>query len=124
VEQIGGEAGLDYSVAHKERHGDRDVEITLPGMDVKGRHVIIVDDVLSSGFTVAGAANEARRRGAEHIYCMVTHALFAEGAERLLEEAGVERVISTDTILHHSNAISMAEGLAAAIRGHCPPTGQ
>jgi ribose-phosphate pyrophosphokinase len=123
VGQIGREAGLDYGVAHKERHGDRDVEISLPDIDVRGREVIIVDDVLSSGFTVAGAAIEARRHGAEHIYCMVTHALFAQGAEGLLEDSGVERIISTDTILHHSNSIHMAHGLAAAIREYCPSTG-
>ncbi len=120
VGQIGREAGLDYGVAHKERHGDRDVEISLPDIDVRGREVIIVDDVLSSGFTVAGAATEARRHGAARVHCVVTHALFAEGAEKLLEDSGVERIISTDTILHHSNSIHMAPGLAAAIREYCP----
>jgi len=124
VGQIGRAAGLDYGVAHKERHGDRDVEITLPDIDVKGRDVMLVDDVLSSGVTIARAAAEARRHGAVRISCMVTHALFATGAEKLLSDAGVESVISSDTIPHASNAIFMAHGLAEAVRKYAVQEGQ
>ncbi len=116
VGQIAGAAGLDFGVAHKERHGDRDVEITLPDVNVRGRDVMLVDDVLSSGFTIARAAEAVRRKGAARVRCMVTHALFATGAEELLADSGVESVISSDTIPHASNAIFMAPGLAEAVR--------
>lgn len=116
VEQIAMAAGLEYGIAHKVRTGDHDVEITLPGISVKDRHVIIVDDVISSGYTVTEAAVMIRKEGALHIGCMVTHALFAEGAEKLLADAGVETIISADTILHASNAIFMAKELAVEIK--------
>ena len=116
VERIGMESGLDYGVARKIRLGDRDVKITLPDIEVKGREVIIADDVLSSGYTVARAASQIRRHGAAVIECMVTHALFAEGAEELLQKSGVESVMSSDTILHASNVIFMAAGLSEAVR--------
>ncbi len=120
VKRIGMEAGLEYGVACKIRRGDRDVEITLPDIEVKGREVIIIDDVLSSGYTVARAASQIRRQGASLIECMVTHALFAEGAEELLLNSGVETVMSSDTILHPSNVIFMAAGLSEAIRQYRP----
>lgn len=116
VEQIAGAAGLEYDVAYKVRTGDHDVKITLPGIDVKGRDVIIVDDVVSSGYTVAEAAVQIKKEGAVRIECMVTHALFADSAENLLRDAGVEIIISADTILHESNSIFMAPELAAEIR--------
>ncbi len=115
VQQIGTQAGLDFGVARKQRRGDRDVEITLPDLDLSGREVVIIDDVLSSGFTVARTARQVVEAGASRIQCMVTHALFAPGAEELLSAAGIESVISSDTILHPTNAIFMAPGLAAAI---------
>ncbi len=124
VQEIGTLAGLDFGVATKKRYGDRDVEIALPDMDFRDREVIIVDDVLSSGFTVAGTATQVVDSGASRVQCMVTHALFAPGAEKLLEDSGVERVISTDTIIHHSNSIYMASGLALALREHVPASGQ
>ncbi len=117
VRQIGEGAGLEYGVGRKERRGDRDVVVTLPRIDVRNREVIIVDDVLSSGATVARAADACRKHGAARIHCMVTHALFAGQAERLLKKAGVESVISSDTIVHHTNRIFMAKGLSDAIDG-------
>lgn len=116
VSQIARAAGLEYGVGKKKRHGDRDVIVTLPDIDVKGREVIIVDDVLSSGMTVARAAVACRKQGASSVFCMVTHALFAGRAEKVLEEAGVESVISSDTIIHHTNRIFMASGLARAVK--------
>ena len=116
VERIGRTAGFEYDAARKERKGDRDVKVILPDLDVAGRHIIIIDDVISSGYTVAGAASQIKKQGGVRIECMVTHALFAQGAQRLLADSGVDAVISSDTILHPSNAIFMARGLADAIR--------
>ncbi len=115
VKKIAKGADLEYGIASKVRRGDHDVEINLPEVDVRGRDVMIVDDVLSSGHTVAEAARLVRDQGAAHISCMVTHALFAPGAEILVRESGVERIISSDTIIHPSNRIFMAEGLADAL---------
>ena len=114
VTEIAGEL-FDYAVATKIRTGDRQVEITLPVMPWKGRDVVLVDDVISTGHTVAQTARQLKTLGVGRVYCLVTHALFASGAEQLLAEAGVDQVWSTDSLLHDSNALELAPLLAESI---------
>lgn len=107
--------GFDHAVCRKIRHDDRRVEIALPRMDVSGREVVVFDDVASSGHTVAVAARLLLGAGAASVGLAVTHALFADDAERLVRAAGVSEIWSTDTIAHPSNAVSVAPALAAAL---------
>lgn len=107
--------GFEHAVCRKIRHGDRSVEIALPAMDVAGRKVVVLDDVASSGHTVAVAARLLLGAGAASVDLAVTHALFAEGAESLVRAAGVGEIWSTDTIPHPSNAVSVAPALATAL---------
>ncbi len=110
------EHGLDWGVAHKVRHGDREVVIELPDRDVSGRQVFIIDDVASTGQTVAHAAERLYDAGAAGVHCLLSHALFAPGAEQRLQEAGVKNVWSSDAITHDSNVIALAPLLAGALK--------
>ena len=104
-------------MCRKTRHGDRDVAIVLPeGLAVAGRSVVLLDDVASSGHTLAQAARLLLAAGAASVDAAVTHALFAPGALALMKDAGVGEVWSTDCIIHPSNAVSVAPELAAALR--------
>lgn len=108
--------GFDHGVCHKVRHGDRDVQIALPeGLAVQGRTVVLLDDVASSGRTLAGAARLLLQAGAASVDVAVTHALFAGDALPVIQDAGVSRVWSTDCITHPSNAVSMASSIADAL---------
>ena len=106
---------LDHAVCSKQRHGDRDVVITLPDVAVAGRAVVLLDDVASSGRTLAGAARLLLQAGASSVDVAVTHALFAGDALAVMESAGIGTVWSTDCIQHPSNAVSMAPLLATAL---------
>lgn len=108
--------GFDHGVCTKQRHGDKAVEIALPAVDVKGRAVVLLDDVASSGHTLAMAAGLLLEAGAATVDVAVTHALFAGNALSLIRLAGVRHIWSTDCIAHESNAIEMAPVLAAAWR--------
>ncbi|TFH87898.1 ribose-phosphate diphosphokinase [Billgrantia azerbaijanica] len=112
--------GFAFDVCRKVRHGDREVEIALPGIDVNGRRVVLMDDVASSGHTLARAAEQLLRAGAASVDVAITHALFAGDALTVLEAAGVGEVWSTDCIAHASNAITMAPLLAGALRDVLP----
>lgn len=116
VESAAAAFGLDHVVCTKERHGDRDVQIRLPAADFAGRSVVLIDDVASTGRTVALAARLLLDAGAATVDLAVTHALFAADALAVVRAAGVTEVWSTDCIPHASNAVSVAPLLAQALR--------
>lgn len=107
---------LDFAVATKIRHGDLDVEITLPPMNVEGRAVVLLDDIASSGRTLARAAQLVLALGARTVDVAVTHALFSPDALDIIKSAGVENIWSTDTVLHPSNAVSVLPAIAKALK--------
>lgn len=117
ISQAAARHGFDHAVCHKLRHGDRSVEVTLPEQDVRGRAVVLLDDVASSGHTLAQAARALLAAGAASVDVAVTHALFAGDAGQLLKAAGVGEVWSTDCIAHPSNAVRMAPAIADALNG-------
>lgn len=106
--------GLDYAVAQKIRHGDHQVEITLPTVDVQGRHVVLIDDIASSGHTLAVAAQQLLAAGARSVDVAVTHALFNGDALQVIGRAGVDQIWSTDCVAHSTNAVSIFPAIAQA----------
>lgn len=108
--------GFENGVCSKQRQGDRQVQISLPRLDFAGRHVVLIDDVASSGHTLAEAARLVLAAGAAQVDVAVTHALFAADALALVHAAGVQRVWSSDCIAHPSNALQVAPLLAATLR--------
>jgi ribose-phosphate pyrophosphokinase len=108
-------AGCPAAVCRKRRRGDREVEVVLPEGELPGQHVVIVDDIASTGRTLAGVARLARAAGARQVDVAVTHALLVGDAEAVLLEAGVTRLISTDSVPHPSNCIGTAGIVAAAL---------
>jgi ribose-phosphate pyrophosphokinase len=116
VSQAAARHGWDHAVCRKQRHGDCAVSIELPELVVQDRAVVLMDDVASSGHTLAQAARALLVAGAASVDVAVTHALFASGALALVKDAGVGEVWSTDCIAHESNAVSMVPALAAALR--------
>lgn len=121
VETAAQRHGLDFIVCEKVRHDDRNVDIVLPAnAAVRGRAVVILDDVASSGHTLARTAAVLLAAGAASVDVAVTHALFADDALALIRAAGVGEVWSTDCIAHPSNAVHIAPLLAEALRA-IPP---
>jgi ribose-phosphate pyrophosphokinase len=100
----------------KVREGDRKVTIDAPNLRFKGRPVLIIDDIASSGETLGQASELARRGGAASIDIAVVHALMSETATDRLERGGVRRIISTDSVRHSTNAAVLAPILADAVR--------
>ena len=66
--------------------------------NVEDHTVVIVDDLVSTGTTLARAAAACRAQGAAVVYAAVTHGLFTEDAERVVREAAFERLIVTNTV--------------------------
>jgi ribose-phosphate pyrophosphokinase len=108
--------GMDHAVCHKQRHGDRDVDVALPAVDVAGRAVVLLDDVASTGRTLMAAARGALAQGAASVDVAVTHGLFIGDAMQQVRAAGVRHVWSSDSVAHASNAVGLAPLLAEAVR--------
>lgn len=115
VAAAGAASGLAHAVCHKERHGDLQVQIALPDFEFKGRAVVLLDDVASTGGTLALAARLALAAGAASVDVAVTHALFVGDAEARVRAAGVDQIWSSDCVPHPSNAVAVAPLLAQAL---------
>lgn len=116
VAQAARRHGFDHAVCHKVRSGDQQVAIALPDLALSGRTVVLLDDVASTGRTLAQTARLALQAGAARVDVAVTHALFAGDALPVILAAGVGQVWSTDCVAHSTNAVAMAPVLAQALQ--------
>jgi ribose-phosphate pyrophosphokinase len=110
-------AGAPCTVLRKERRGDRDVTVTLAEpADAAGHTPVLLDDILSTGRTIAAAATALRGLGLPAPVCVAVHALFSGDAMQAVQAAGVQRVVTCDTLAHPTNEISVAASLVPAVR--------
>lgn len=116
VEAVAGPLGLASAVGHKERRGDRDVNVVLPdGLSLTGRPVVIVDDVISSGETIFSCARAARALGAAAIRVYGVHALFGPEVAAKFAAEGLRPPVSCDGVPHASNDIPLAVLIASTL---------
>lgn len=115
VEQAAAAHGFEHGVCRKLRHGDLQVDVALPPLPVHGRAAVLIDDMASSGRTLAEAARQLLQAGAASVDVAVTHALLADDAQAVMQAAGIRHVWSTDAIAHPSNVVRLAPALAAAL---------
>ena len=107
------------AVVTKERTGD-DVATPLHVLgEVRGRECLIVDDMASTGRTLAGAAQALYAAGARAAHAAFVHAVMAPGAIERIREAGVQDIVTTDSVgsvaLPGVQVLSVAPLLAKAI---------
>lgn len=108
--------GLAFAVGRKTRAGDRSVEITFADPKLfKGRPVLLVDDIVSSGGTLTVVAKALRAARAATIDAVIVHALFPSEMIKDFHHAGIRSVHSTSSVPHPSNAIPLDDVLAAAL---------
>lgn len=115
VAQAAARHGFDHAVCRKTREGDRSVTVTLPQVPLAGRSVVLLDDVASTGHTLAEAARLLLAAGAASVDVAVTHALLSDADLAALHGAGIGDFWSTDCIPHASNCVCMADALAQAL---------
>ena len=116
VEQVAAISNSAYAVATKTRHSDTHVSIQLPEMSFQNQYVILVDDVISTGNTVAQTAMQLYAAGVSQVDVLVTHALFSKEAMDTLEKANIKNIWSNDSIPHETNSIPLANLLAEKIK--------
>ncbi len=103
--------GCDSDFLVKERLDGETVRMTPKKLEVKGKKVAIVDDIISTGSTIAKAAEQLKEQGAARILAVCTHGVFA--GEALKRLGGVcDEICSTDTIENPTTCITVASEIA------------
>lgn len=109
VSQVAKKAGAAYTVLKKIRHGDRDVEISVPHLENYHTHTpVLVDDIISTGRTLIETIRHLKKPGIKPVVCIGIHAVFANNAYELLKQAGAADIITCNTIQHISNRIDIS----------------
>jgi ribose-phosphate pyrophosphokinase len=121
VSDIANRVGAPFEVLSKLRRGDREVAVSVPHVgNQRDRTPILVDDIVSTARTMIEAVRHVHACGLGKPVCVAVHPIFAEDSLQQLEAASVAQVISTNTITHRTNGISVAGALAEAIQELCP----
>jgi ribose-phosphate pyrophosphokinase len=110
---LGGGAG------HLDKRRDRYTGLTTQtgeNLNVKGKAVIIFDDIISTGGTIIGAANIIRELGATKVFAACVHPVLVGDAEQCLLAAGVEEVVGTDSVSSKISKVSLAPLIAKALK--------
>ena len=85
-------------------------------VDVRGKDLILVDDIISTGGSIIKAAQFLKRQKCKRVFVACTHGLFVEGAEKKIKKAGVSRIISTNTIPRGTSKVDVAGVITESIR--------
>ena len=100
-------------IMSKIRVDDRTVETDSGKVKVKGLTVVILDDIISTGGTIASAARLLKNAGAGQVLAACTHGLFIEDAANRLRVC--DDILSSDTLEGVYTRYSIAPAIAAAL---------
>jgi len=115
--------GTSLAIMDKRRTAANEAKIMHVIGDVRGRDVILLDDIIDTAGTITQAAQALREEGARRILASCTHAVLSGRAIERLEQSEIEEVVVTNTIpLREEQAckkvtvLSVAPLLGEAIR--------
>jgi ribose-phosphate pyrophosphokinase len=100
----------------KKRIDSRTVTMTVPDIDVRGKNIVLLDDMISTGGTIIKATDLLKKRGADKVYVSAIHGIFANGSYNEISSIAQDIVI-TDTIFGKWSKITVAGEVAEAVRG-------
>ncbi|TXT59288.1 MAG: Ribose-phosphate pyrophosphokinase [Promethearchaeota archaeon] len=88
-------------------------EISMSGeLSLENKDVVIADDIIATGGTMARAIDLSRKSGANKIYAVATHALLLQNATYRILKAGANEIIGTDSIDNEVSKVSLAKPIA------------
>lgn len=117
-----GDGGLFMRKTRGEYDGDgkkafRPIASMEADFDVNGKDVILVDDMIAGGGTMIRAAQKCFQMGAKSVSCAATHGMFLDRALERLLAAGVDKIMTADSIPNPAAGISLKEDIGKIISG-------
>ncbi|MEM2136375.1 MAG: ribose-phosphate diphosphokinase [Candidatus Methanomethylicia archaeon] len=108
-------AECDYIVKRRDR-STGEIESYAKDLNVNGRDVVLVDDIITTGGTIVNAAKLLKGYGVNRIFACCSHGVFVGNAITNMHNAGVYEIISTDTIESYYSRVSVAPAIIPAIK--------
>jgi ribose-phosphate pyrophosphokinase len=105
----------EHDHLEKTRISGEEVRIEVKSLEVEHRTVVLVDDIISTGGTLAAAARMLHTQGAESVHAICVHGVFTGGAYGFLKNAGIQDLLASDTIESGYSRFSVARPIAEAI---------
>ena len=118
AEQVASAGGWECDHLDKTRLSGVEVRMAPKKLSAASRPVVIVDDIISTGGTIATAAGMLYQQGATDVYAACVHGVLTNGAYARLMATGVRDVFCSDTIERACSRVSAAERIAGAIGKH------
>jgi ribose-phosphate pyrophosphokinase len=100
--------GCDFDYMEKTRIDGSTIEIKPKNLDAQNKNVAIIDDIISTGGTMAKSIQELKKHGAKNVFVACTHGLFVGDAVKKLNSAGCNEIISTDTVESEFSKVKIA----------------
>ena len=97
-EQVASAGGWDFDHLEKNRLSGVEVQMAPKQLCAASRSVVIVDDIISTGGTIATASGMLYQQGAKDVFAVCVHGVLTGGAYVRLMAAGIRDVICSDTI--------------------------
>ncbi len=116
AEEISGILKCDCDYLEKIRISPEKVEMKPKNLDVQGRDVVIIDDIISTGGTIVSASRILNDLGANKVLVGCVHPILVEDALLKIFAAGVDDVFATDTLKSDVSTISVAPLLAGYLK--------
>jgi len=107
--------GAEFDYLEKTRHSGSEVSMAPKEIDIRGRDLVITDDMIATGGTMATAIAFLRRQGAKKVYLAAVHPVLTGSAVLKLYRSGVEAILATDTLDRGVSTVSVAPLIADAL---------
>jgi len=108
---------IDFIALKKSRNKNTGkVQVHSSKADVRGKDLILVDDIISTGGSIIKAAQFLKRQKCKRLFVACTHGLFVEDAEKKIKKAGVSQIISTNTIPRSTSKVDVSGVITEYIR--------
>lgn len=109
--------GIKATVLEKRRLSSWHVKETMINpVPIRNKDVIIIDDIISTGRTIAEAARKARKMKARSVTAIGVHGILIDDAIEKMEKAGVRKIVTTNCVEHATSGIDVASLIARELR--------
>ncbi|PIZ04409.1 MAG: phosphoribosylpyrophosphate synthetase [Gammaproteobacteria bacterium CG_4_10_14_0_8_um_filter_38_16] len=117
VSQVAKDANAPFLILDKIRHGDRNVDVSVPDIESYMNYTpVLIDDIISTAQTMIKTIHHLKKLNMKPPVCISVHAVFADNSYESLLKAGTENIVSCNTIAHVSNKIDLSDSIISEMQ--------